>query len=716
MRFRCPNCLQQIAVDLEKTPQSELTCPSCQSRISFAADEETVSYSYGDYPQIARYEVREHLGHGTFGDVFRAFDPDLEREIALKVPREERPSAGGTFLREAKMAAQISHPNVVTVHEIGIHNDNFFIASEFIDGTDLAKYLDSHQLESRQIAELMIKVLRGAHCFHEAGIVHRDLKPANILIDTNLEPFVADFGLARRDSGAEATVTRTGKLIGTPAYMSPEQARGQNRELTPRSDIFGCGVILYEMLTGSRPFKATDSRTVIHSILTDEPTPPRLIDKKISWELEAICLRAMEKDVGTRYESAKQMADDLENYLQGRPIVAKRLGPVRRSARWLKRNKTVAASFLAMSTALLLVTWQFAFASTSKRTPEYGGPAITPVLKHTVRIQCNVADEPFRLKKVQWAFARLDKQRVPDPENVVTLSGSQDTDATVELEPGEYLVVASIPGYGFHEVYRTVPEGVDSASGSTTPIKFQWQDDEVLLPPVLVKSTERAIQGMVAIPGGEYTTGEEGHVFVPIFTSEIDAFYLEATEVTYEDYTQVLKQPTLYLGEDAPPKGDFPVVGVKWFTAAHYAEAIGRRLMTELEWESVATNSGTTEFPWGNDPTQQPRWELRSVSAPTTDINQQGSIRGLFSNAAELTSSVIAPYPGGTMLPDPAARAALGAAFRGGPKDLRELEEDGTWNGYAKIRGSVQSRDSTHPNLGFRCARSLRPRFVDSPE
>jgi len=372
----CAECGATVFAD---APQG--ICSVCLFRTGLASDddkafESTVARMLKDFGD---YELLEEIGRGGQGVVFRARQKSLNRTVALKVIGLGEWATKAHLKRfrlEAEAAASLDHPGIVPIHEVGERDGSCYFSMKLVEGGQLDEVVRHEQMSIRRAVELIAKVSRTVHYAHEHGILHRDIKPGNILLDKTGEPHLTDFGLARLVE-SESTVTRTLEVLGTPSYMAPEQAVGNNAQLTSATDVYGLGAVLYQLLTGHPPFTGGTTYETIKLLLDTEPRQPRLLNPKIDRDLSTICLKCLEKDPQRRYSSSLALAEDLEHWLKHEPIRARRTGIVTRGSKWVRRNPTTALLFalsLAFAATVGVIIWK----STSLPSPPSDGVAVLP--------------------------------------------------------------------------------------------------------------------------------------------------------------------------------------------------------------------------------------------------------------------------------------------------------------------------------------------------
>jgi serine/threonine protein kinase/WD40 repeat protein len=373
--------------DESDRPTQTLPAPPRAAARPLAAFTMTLSSRGGD-PVIPGYRILGRLGRGGMGVVYKAIHLPLNRLVAIKMlggtADDIDPDTRTRFRKEAEALASLRHPNIVPVYEVGEADGLPFFTMELVEGGDLAGRIRSHPPTPPEAARIAAQLARAVEAAHEAGILHRDLKPSNVLLqrtedrgqrtDVGLSvlcplssvlcPKIADFGLAKRFGAArgdDRTMTQAGDILGTPSYMAPEQAEGKGSgSVGPGADIYAVGAILYEMLVGRPPFDAEDAVRTVLQVLNDDPTPPARLSTGIPRDLETICLKCLQKDPRKRYASAGQLADDLERFLEGKPIVARPVSTAERLWKWARRHPSIACllgtTFLAILAALVGTT------------------------------------------------------------------------------------------------------------------------------------------------------------------------------------------------------------------------------------------------------------------------------------------------------------------------------------------------------------------------
>jgi serine/threonine protein kinase/tetratricopeptide (TPR) repeat protein len=338
----CLNCLLRGALEEDKTPSG---------KEAFKEVLAGVKSGDGDW-HIAEHEILAEIARGGMGVVYQAREPHSDRVVALKCVlayHDDSDHVVARFRREAETAARLEHPNIVPIYQIGETADGFpYFTMKYAAAGSLLQARAPLLQHPRQSAALMVKVARAVHYAHEQGVLHRDLKPGNILLDSHGEPLVSDFGLARCEA-VSSYLTRSLASFGTPGYIAPEQADGPAANLTPAADIYSLGAILFELFTGRLPFVGDNAFAVMKQS-AEQPAPRlRSLKPKADRDLEIICARCLERDPGDRYQSAAEVADDLQNWLDDLPIVASPPGPSLRARRWIRRNRKLAASLAALA-------------------------------------------------------------------------------------------------------------------------------------------------------------------------------------------------------------------------------------------------------------------------------------------------------------------------------------------------------------------------------
>jgi len=730
MQVSCPVCETRIDYETVQLTDKSIYCPSCESDVSIEGlitsrlisefnDSPTrtmtidlsndIAIEQGSF--IGKFEILEIVGEGGFGSVYKARDHELDRIVALKVPKGSAASEinAELFLREAQLAASVRDSNIVAVHEIGRDGDTSFICSEFIDGDTLKAWARENQPSIIDCCNLIIRVAKSLQKAHDAGLIHRDLKPANILMDSDGTPYITDFGLAKRiatDEIGNVLASQTGgenrrEIVGTPAYMSPEQAIGDLTLINKKTDIYSLGVILYELVVGKRPFNGSCA-SLIQDVLYQKAVEPAKANEKVPKVLSAIIDRAMAKNQHERFDSAFEFAEDLQRFVAGEPTITSPLTLTETVLYQLSKHRLIVAASIIVVLAVCITAVVSPLGAEDNAAVPFVIPPAKKIPMAKVTITTNPARATIAIVPIHPVY------RTPILAEII--QPNQQTPVVVDLPAGDFIVEAFIPGMkdgGVHEVRRTVVPAF-ALRGQATQFRT------IVLKDIDMSNIASVNGGNVDVP----LTTPDGVNPYEHESRAITPFYIQQTEVTCKQFSDVMgRLPSLLARSNDPiAEEDYPVTLFELEDALEFAERIGMRLLEYDEYYFLVSRGCSIEAIKDAVRGGANCWEIKPVKSYDVDLIDgelvSKEIYGLFSNVAEATGStrisdrIVAQGLQAMVSKSNIVAGAPTKYFDGVGAPLSTFH-------FGKFRlEDISGRGLSDPSIGFRCAKSRVPRFI----
>lgn len=699
--MKCVNC----AADATQIPASfagSWDCPACGHHHAGTESAATAAYWVDDQQWFAegrRFEKIDILGEGSFGTVYRVYDRQLEKTVAMKIPRTEEgetiqldSQANRRFLQEARVAAKMRHPQIVPVHDIFEEDGRLCIITDWIDGPHLAAWVFSVEPSIEQTVEMCIRICEPVTAAHRNGVLHRDIKPNNILVDVNNIPHMIDFGLST-SMGALQTGSSGTSRVGTPAFMSPEQAEGEISKVGEASDQYSLGVLLYWMLTRQIPFSGKTPE-IFKKIIEHKFIAPREHRPEIDQRLNAICLKALAKDPKDRYASVQEFQEDLRRYqrderLVADPTIDRRVaqGMVRRN---FLRGTAIAGTVLATGLGTMLA-WK----------PDRSRRVLLPSL--------------YGQRDLKWILVEPDAVAAAKGFSVrEAVPVESRTGEEVVLDPGIYRIDYR-DGRFIRSIYRQIPSpkqlAILQAHGLQTSHR-SWDESAQGLVKLTPLSPPRPLADVTMIehPGGSWDpkllqgriAGDKERVVAP--------FLIDAREVTYRQFQQVLPEWDGLKGISADQM-DQPVVGISLDEVLVFAETVGKRLVTADQFILAIQGNSIRPIPWSNDSPAAQYEAYRRVRPEGPWDKTDSGIEGLYGLPAEwiderpeLPKDLIGIVPPELISStSQQLRATVGSKWWQPGTDVPESEPP-------MMEFSFENSDKADPKIGFRLALEIAPR------